>query len=282
MAKNNPTTDEHYIPQFYLKNFSQDGKRIYQYDVLTGIQTSNPVAIRKICFEKNLYEFKNDSGDFLNRNLIEKWLSIYEGEFAKVFRSIQSKTGFERNYYTLSFLSLKEKAFIVFFITTLLVRNPEHLKIAQETAIELFEGKVSKNSAMNYALQMCLPIYNKINAEDKNLLNSVMRLFEDMSFQIGVADSEVLLTSDFPVVLYGTNHPTKIDEVIMPISSKIALYMKPYANTRRMFYNRLTGLCKEDIQYVNRSIITHCNRWIYSKVPFTDKQIEWINEERSK
>ena len=72
MTKNKPTVKEHYIPQFYLKNFSFDKKNIYQFDILKGKQIENPVLIRKICFEKNLYEFKNEKGEFENRNLIEK------------------------------------------------------------------------------------------------------------------------------------------------------------------------------------------------------------------
>lgn len=90
MAQNKPTTDEHYIPQCYLKQFSSDGERIYQYDVLSGKQTPVPVPTKSVCYQKHLYEFRDSSGAFAYRNLIEKSFGIYEGEFAKTFRSIIS------------------------------------------------------------------------------------------------------------------------------------------------------------------------------------------------
>ena len=162
----------------------------------------------------------------------------------------------------------------------MIVRNPDVLQAAQETALEFFGDQITEISARNLALQTCLPIYKALDTEERNLLNPVMRFFEDMSFQIGVADSEVFFTSDSPVILFGTNQPVKLDEVIMPISPNIVLFMKPYDNTRRGFYNRLTELRPEDIKYVNRAVVTHCKRWIYSKAPLTDKQIKWIKRER--
>ena len=283
MAENKPTTEEHYIPQFYLKNFSQDGKRIYQYDVITGCQTSAPVAIRKICFEKNLYEFKDASGEFINRNLIERWLSIYECEFAKVFRSIQSKAKVESNYITRCFLSQKEKAFLIFFLSTLIVRDPEILQAAQDLAMDFFGNQVNEISARNIALQMCLPIYNKIDIEDKNLLNEVMRRFEDMTFLIGVTDSDDIITSDSPVMLK-SDIPNifKYDEVMLPLSSNLVLYMFPCEAMPHNRYNRLFKLKQEDIEYINKVVASRCKRWIYSKSPLTEKQIESISIGRSK
>ncbi|MCR5020127.1 DUF4238 domain-containing protein [Ruminococcus sp.] len=280
MAQNKPTTDEHYIPQCYLKQFSSDGEHIYQYDALSGKQTPVPVPTKSVCYQKHLYEFRDSSGAFAYRNLIEKYFRTYEGEFATVFRSIQSKSSYEANYHTLSFLTTKEKARLVFFLSTMIVRDPDVLQAAQETALEFFGDQLTEISARNLALQTCLPIYKALDTEERNLLNPVMRFFDDMSFQIGVTDKDVLWTSDSPVVLFGNNQPVKLDEVVMPISPHIALYMKPYENTRKGCYNRLTELRPEDIKYVNRAVVMHCKRWIYSKAPLTDKQIKWIKRER--
>lgn len=282
MAQNRPTTNEHYIPQCYLKQFCSDGQHIYQFDVLSGQQTPAPVPTKSVCYQKHLYEFKDSSGEFAYRNLIEKSFSIYEGEFAKTFRSILSKARYEANYHTLSFLSSKEKALLVFFLSTMIVRNPDLLQTAQETALEFFGDQITEISARNLALHTCLPIYKALDTEEVNLLNPVMRLFDDMSFQIGVADKDAFWTSDNPVILYGTNQPVKLNIIVMPISPNIALYMKPYSHTRKGCYNRLTELRPEDIKYVNRAIVTHCKRWIYSKTPLTDKQIKWISNERSR
>ncbi|MDE6706640.1 MAG: DUF4238 domain-containing protein [Oscillospiraceae bacterium] len=280
MAQNKPTTDEHYVPQFYLKQFSPNGERIYQYDVISGKQSHASVPIKSICYEKHLYEFKNNLGKYVCRNLIEKCFGVYESEFAKTFRSIQSKIRYEANYHTLSFLSSEEKAFLIFFLSTIIVRSPDVLQAAQETAMEFFGDQITKTSARNLALQTCLPIYKMLDIKERNLLNPVMGFFDNMSFQIGVADKDVFWTSDRPVILYGNNQLAKPDEVIMAISPHLALYMKPYKKTKQDRYNRLVSLDKKDIEYFNRAIVIHCKRWIYSKAPLTNSQIKWISKER--
>ncbi len=281
MAQNKPTTNEHYIPQCYLKQFSLDGERIYQFDALSGKQTPVPVSTKSVCYQKHLYEFRDSLGDFAYRNLIENSFVAYEGEFAKIFRSILSKARIKANYHTLSFLSSKEKALLLFFLSTIIVRNPDILQTAQETALEFFGDHITEVSARNLALQACLPIYKTLDANERNILNSVIHFFDDMSFQIGITDKAVLWTSDNPVILFGNNQPAKLDEVVMSISPHMALYMKPYKNTRKEMYNRLTDLRPEDIRYVNSAIVTHCKRWIYSQTPLTDKQIKWITKERA-
>lgn len=280
MAQNKPTTREHYIPQCYLNQFSPDEKHIFQYDAISYTQTLKPVPIKSICYEKDLYEFKDDSGKILHRNLIEDSFAIYEGEFANTFRSIQSKARHEANYHILSFLSPEEKAFLIFFLSTIIIRSPDVLQAAQETTTEFFGGQMTEASARNLILQTCLPIYKMFDVKEKNILNSVMESLDNMSFQIGVADKYVFWTSDRPVILHGKNF-ANCNEVIMPIPPRLALYMKPYKNTKKGFYNRLVKLDKKDIEYINSSVVTHCKRWIYSNAPLTSSQIKWISKERN-
>lgn len=281
MAKNKSTKHEHYVPQFYLRQFSPDGNLIYQYDVISCAQTLKPVPIKSICYENDLYEFRDNSGEIIRKNLIEKSFSELERKFASVFRSIQSKAQYEANYQTRSFLSSEEKAFLIFFLSTIIIRSPDVLQAAQETTMEFFEDWITETSARNLALKTCLPIYKTLNAEERNPLNSAVRLISNKSFQIGATDKDVFWTSDSPVIIYGSNQPANIDKIIMPISPHLALYMKPYENTKNGFYNRLVKLDKKDVEYINSSVVTHCKRWIYSNAPLTSSQIKWISKERN-
>ncbi|SFX83012.1 DUF4238 domain-containing protein [Ruminococcus sp. XPD3002] len=286
MLKNKPTVNEHFIPQFYLRSFTMDGERLYQYDVISNKQTLNPVSIQSICYKKNLYEFTDNSGNFINRNLIETCFGKFEGEFANVFHSILSKANNNANYQTLCFLSTKEKSFLIFFISTLILRNPDIINIAQQTAFESINKNVTDATARNIALQTCLPIYNKLIPEDKNLLCLMLKLFENMSFQIVKTNKKCFLASDKPVILHGSYDEksmiSKIDEVIMPISSYLLLYMKPLKKTKKEYYNRLVEINTNGINYFNSAIAQHCQRWIYSNSRFTEKQIKWIIKERGK
>ena len=277
------TVHEHYIPVFYLKQFSPDQEKIFEYDVLNGRngQLNNPVPIRSICREKNLYEFKDLSGNFAYRNLIEKRFQLYEGEFSKVFRSIRSKTHYEVNYDTRCFLNKYEKAMLIFFLSTVILRNPDILRVAQETAKEFFGDQLSGTEAKNLALLTCLPIYKDIDVQGRNILNSVMQWFENMSFQIGCAEKELLWTSDNPVILFGESCPVKPEQVFMPLSPKLVLFMKSMEKTNKECYNRLVSLENQDVEFINEHIVMHSKRWIYSKSLLTEKQIKWISKKRS-
>ena len=279
MQENNPTKKEHYIPQFYLKQFSPDGKRIYQYDVISQKQTSDPVPTKSICYEKNLYELKDDSGNIKYSNTIEKVLSVYEGEFAEIFRSIISKAQIKSNFYTNSFLTQEEKKLLIDFISTMVLRKPKCIKAAQDAAIESCENKLTEIDAGNLALLLCLPKRKNFDTEERSIFNNFKLLLNNMNFQICYTKEEVLLTSDNPVILRGDNKFQKLYKIIMPLSPQIALYMSSIANTCKS-RNELIKLTSLNVRCINSAIVTRCDRWIYSKKPFTDKQIRMITKER--
>lgn len=278
MSQNKPTVDEHYVPRCYLKQFTKDEEHIYQYDVLSERCYPNPVPINSICYKKNLYEFRDEDGAFIGRNLIEKSFMMYEGAFATVFRSINAKTNDVRNMRTLSFLTEKEKAFLTVFVATMIIREPGLIQSLTETTSDIFKNQISDRMAKNLVLQTGLPIYKEINVEESNLFNAVLGFFEDMSFQIGKTDSDIIWTSDTPVFLYGDSNSVRVHAVLVPLSPCLVLTMKPYAQTERELYNRFLVL--NDIKSVNRIIVSHCKRWIYSKEQFTDKQILWIKKSK--
>lgn len=52
------TIKQHYVPQVYLRGFSQDKKRIYRYDLTNESQKLVPIS--SVCHKKYLYEFKGE------------------------------------------------------------------------------------------------------------------------------------------------------------------------------------------------------------------------------
>ena len=161
----------------------------------------------------------------------------------------------------------------------MIIRDPELLQSLTETTMNVFDNKISDIMAKNYVLQTGLPIYKEVNIEENNLFNAVLGFFENMSFQIGKIEKDVIWTSDNPVILYGETSPVKVHDLLLPLSPRLVLTMKPYEETEKGLYNRLLFL--NDIEGVNKSILRHCKRWVYSIKPFTDEEIEWINKARS-
>lgn len=273
------TIREHYIPQFYLRNFSTDNKRIYQYQ-LNSRSPSKLVSIESICCEKNLYEFRGENGEIIYKNLIEKSFAICESEISNVIKSIISKSQHIENFQTLCFLTTNEKAMLILFISMLILRTPTILNSIQDATLWLWKGRISANKAYNMALQALFPIYKELDPDDINLLATIMTWFEKMSFQIGITGCDCLLTCDRPIILRGGNEVFNSDDVIFTLTPRVLLYMKKLELTGAFYKNRLTYLSKEFVNAVNREIIANSNRWIFSKNLITSKQIEFIEKIR--
>lgn len=270
------TVKQHYIPQFYFRNFSEDQKRIYQIN-LKEITSSKLVPIESICFKKNLYELRDDNDEYIHRNMIENKLSEFEGILSSLISSISHRSKVPQNYKTKCFLTSKEKQQLIFFLALLICRNDKMINVAKEMSEDAFKGLLSRNKSHNFAIITCLPFGNTTDESRRNLFDEAKKLFNNLSFQLFVADCDLFFTSDFPLVLHGENQPSpKLDKVIFPLSSKIVLVMKPKEKTKKECMNCLVRPDKKDIVDFNCEIIRHSHKWLYSKKPFTDKMIEWI------
>lgn len=80
---NKPTKRQHYIPQVLLRGFSPDylnknsskdvsKYRIFTYNLNKSNQNEKAIPIKDICFEKNLYEIKDENENIICINHLEK------------------------------------------------------------------------------------------------------------------------------------------------------------------------------------------------------------------
>ena len=149
-----------------------------------------------------------------------------------------------------------------------------------ETAKELFGNEISDNAARTLTLQMCRPLFESLESKEQTILNALVAWFNGMSYQIGVLQEDLLLTSDQPLIIFGKVKPIKISKVFCPISPRVVIHMTPEDQTPKGCRNHIKPLSISDSEIINKEIILHCKRWIYSKQPLTDKQITMINKER--
>ena len=68
---NNPTIDEHHVPQYIIKNFANKKNLVCVADISTAPCRFFMQTPANILFRKNLYETKNIDGTFFQRNSIE-------------------------------------------------------------------------------------------------------------------------------------------------------------------------------------------------------------------
>ena len=279
MAKqSNITKEEHYIPVCYLKQFSPDEKMVFQFDALSGKQSDNPVPINSICFVKNLYEFKDENGEFMYSNLMEDILHDLEGEFTTAIKSINRKAFIKDNLKTGCFLTPEEKDTLVLYMAVQRLRMPSLISEVETELRKKYEDILYDSTIRNVAIISCLPI----SVDKKCALRKCISELCEMTYSIGVAYRDCIITSDNPVsFLYDDNYD-KLEEVIFPLSSRAVLYMQPRSQTKPGRRNILFELTQDSIDNINQVTMELCSRWIYSKQPLSQNQIEWLNSNKNK
>ena len=114
------TKHQHYVPQFYLREFASAEEQVWVYDKVTdkAFQT----AVRNVAGERYFYDSEEIEALTGDRQLVEKYLSNLEGEFKeKIERLLQRlRAGeFQR-------LHPETRSVIATFAAFQIVRTKEH------------------------------------------------------------------------------------------------------------------------------------------------------------
>ncbi len=107
----------HYIPQFYLKGFSIDEKRLHLFDKKDKDKKTRfrYQSTEKIAFENNLYTFKTKD---LKKGTLEQYFSQVEGEANKVIKKLLEKSS----------INDQDRANLSLFVAFLYLRTPSSKK----------------------------------------------------------------------------------------------------------------------------------------------------------
>lgn len=285
-TKSNDTRDEHYIPIMYLKGFSEiKGKSnkekvlLWQFRTSTKEHIAVPVNARTICFEKDLYELTSQDGTFIAQNIIENRLSQFEAKVAGVIRCIQERSKNEDCFYCPHVLNDEEKSILIIFMTLLIYRDPKTIKRGA-TFLEKSQG-MNADEARNYTLLNLLPLGIDSDWDENTLIIEATKHLCGMTFQIGVAPDDCIITCDRPVIewkpyeneLYGRPRA-----VVFPLTSRLVLYMYPIETVPtgdHCFFFKMDEKQIEDVQY---NVVVSSREWIYSKKPFEGKLLENIKK----
>ncbi len=282
MPKNQPTKNQHYVPQVYLKGFSPDSSKIYEYNLRKKAAIENPVSIESVCREKYLYEVRDNNGEILNTNYLEEILRNYEGQFADHQRKLLQKAKIKENYRTQCFLSKKEKDFWYSYAALHMMRNPGTLRGIKSLFQEELQGQITEYEAGNLAIAYCLPFFKKPENGDMNLFDFFLSLLQTKVLTVGFAESDNLFTSEH--AMYGSGNSEisahHFQKLWFPVSSNCGLlFLDPgiFSNAKK---NCLIPLTKEEIRDLNKGIAYIAKQMVLSKHPFSEDDIRLIEEAR--
>ena len=287
----NYTVDEHFISRMYLKEFAEvrgsghkEKELIWQFNVKTLEQTPVQVNINSICYEKNLYELRNDDGTFIERNTIEMAFAGIESGVRKAIKSIKNRTQNEKCINCTTFLTDEEKSMLVIFITALMYRDPQTI----ERGISYLKENnpdLSDMQARNFTVLNLLPLAQDPEWNQNTIIRTAIANLNNMAFQIGVTSDDVIFTSDRPFVEW-FSHDNELSNrpkaLVFPLTSRIVVYMYPQEDIESIGWNYSFRLDEERIRDIQINIAICARNWIYTRERLTDEQIGLIKAARKR
>lgn len=253
-------------------------------DVKSIIPINNQIDIEDFCAEDNLYELRNENGEFIAQNFIEKTFGKIEAEVGNVLKKIKEKSQNERCLKCTSVLSEYDKSILIILMTMLKFRNPETINYGIRI-IQRDNPNMDYRNARNFTLMNLLPL--GIDSEwDKNtVIRTAVEKYSGMEFQIGVASGDYIITSDRPVIEWPPDKNELFNRpkaVMFPLTSRLVLYLFPIMNTQQVGRSVFFIMNEEQIRDIQISIAACARRWIFSRNVITDEQLDRIKEGRSR
>ncbi len=212
---------QHYVPQFYLKGFSNDGVHLSFEDKVSGIV--KPVNIRDIAQENRFYNLEISEDNLTKKGRetlalekdyvfienkkrifsLERWFHPNEEAAAHVLINLKSKVKFQN-------LDYNDKVVLTDFIIMLMLRGKQgeqkFNKIAKEnkknndTCMGMLKHHLKKEQYQKLEwLVAIVGVYEQYQQKYRNFLLSRKWIFHSM------AQGDKLNTSDNPVILCNLN-----------------------------------------------------------------------------
>lgn len=287
--------NHHYIPQFYLNNFSNDtlrkgSKRIYVLDKMAEIKTIKLLPIKNIAFQNNLYTYKTKDG---KKETLEDMLSVVEGAAAEIIRKVEQRKE----------LTTQDRNSLSLFLSLLWIRVPYAKDQFERSTKELYEAVARKSVAVtpNESLKSFFQKRGK-NFTDKEIedlkdfainknrskivvdvpqgywIKMMLRLSIDISPALEITDWEfriaekpfAFITSDNPFLLVpgrkmdpfeGLGLLTPDVKKIIPITSNICLIMHEPKKEPIIVYRSAD---KTFYNKINHLVMKYSARFVYS------------------
>ena len=285
------TKKQHYIPQVYLRGFSPEygnndipvsKHTVFCHDLTGRNQFRDPIPIKSICYEKDLYEVTGRDGEIVLPNHLEHFFSIIENMFGKYRCEHENKAFLEENYKTKCFLTNEEKAFWMTYIIIQMLRMPKALQLAENLSLKIWENEINTKQAKNIARMYCLPFFREMeenNSEELAVFNALLNPMVTMTFGVGVDRQAKIITSDKPIYVYAQEVPcTEYKKIIFPISAKVCLFLYGEEYKKKIPKNFLFPINDGIREEIFKSMTDSSYGKIYSNHVLDKKEQRYIEE----
>lgn len=246
MKDSNITKRQHFVPQFYLKQFTDAEGYLHCYKKTN--KNIFPARPYDICFKEYGYEVKSafSNQKFLLPNEIEKMFCSLEGEYCSVLQNVVNKSLLNSNGTAL-ICTLKEKEILASMVANFITRNFLSIdKFVDENATQDLLNNNQEIKDIDFLLQEMnmgdakplLELAQKkifLSTSDEGVTKSIVDFLLTMNLSFFVTNKSNFITSDCPVGYNCTSEELLMARI--PLSPKVmAVYSK--SEVSKQFRNR--------------------------------------------
>ena len=264
------TRREHYVPQFYLKAFTDNLGYLHVYD--REEERYFKCKPEKICLEKDLYEteWKNANeklGKFVLQNRIEDSFAAAEECYSQILKKLLSVCIKDQNPD--AFITLKsERKVLISFIVNLFLRNPWTLQemdvdcisddIKDNDEIEIIRNVLDK-TGLGGTDSLIKQAQKEVYLTEKyegGFAVRLCKLIESVNVLFFFSEEDAFTTCSFPAQI--GEDPTTVGEnhmsAFLPLSPHVAVL---FGNFHDMddIKNRMVILGTKDAMLFNKAVL---------------------------
>lgn len=253
------TKKQHYIPQMMLKRFMNTQVPIrkpiiYQYDKEKDIERQIP-KVADICFEKNLYEIRNEN-DIISdeeRNLIEDSFSRLESTWNVIIKKIEEKQD----------ISKEERDMLALLLVLQLIRTPEVMKITKEwlnNACTEINKSLTQNEVDKYS-KLASFVWETVKPETNWFLYKTLDVFlTNKNIIIFHTKNDFVVNSNRPVMLLINSKSENIQncQLLLPIAKNYCIGL---TNEKNILHEELN---EEATKFINGHFFKNDGQYIYA------------------
>ena len=270
---------QHYVPQFYLKEFADENEQIWVYDKV--LDRSFLTSVRNVAGERYFYDSNAMEAAVGDRQAIEKYLSRLEGEFSdKISRLL-------RRLRTDSFARIhpETRGIIAIFAAFQLIRTKEHRITSLQTAqqIKKFLLKHSKTESMLAELEAGMTKEGMRELHSQQILNipkivESAQILKSHIWVIGkrhlassfyAGDEPITKKANIRIPFRGNDGiACKGIEVHLPLAHDycITMYEKSYFSDVAKFDGKVMPLLSnENMVYLRQFPVKYSSRFVFCR-----------------
>lgn len=253
---------QHYVPQFYLRNFSLDETSINCFDKVNVKSYSQ--KIRNVAQEKYFYEFE--------ALYLEDDFASLETEVSKYINNLVRN----KKYKVLN--NLKQRSKLALFMAAQLIRTLERRQLV-ELQVKALKNHFIESGVMNDTLSS---FFDKF-LQDDSIKESHLKLIQEMlphlverfffkKWVLLIDKTDVgFFTSDNPIVMYNGHNLEGLDNennyIFLPLSPQVCICLLDPSNYKNF---------KAKIQYSGEEITRNILKANIYKITH-EKEIDCIN-----